>query len=123
MGPPRGWSIFPRPALRENAENPRSPVAARRLFLREIGYQHPLIQGAHVADWRSRYEDGLRFFPCAKVAGRFQVPVDRDLSNSLTIFRHLPDIPDDRPQSNSQVDRLDAPHNIRGQRSLQLLAA
>src|SRR5207245_8233355 len=33
---PRGWSFFPRAALRENARNPRSPVTARRFFLREI---------------------------------------------------------------------------------------
>jgi hypothetical protein len=33
---PWGWSFFPRPALRENARNPRSPVTARRFFLREV---------------------------------------------------------------------------------------
>ena len=33
---PPGWSFFPCRALRENAGNPRSPVTARRFFLREI---------------------------------------------------------------------------------------
>jgi len=39
---PRGWSIFPRPALREDAKNPRSPFHAHRFFLREIEYQRSL---------------------------------------------------------------------------------
>jgi len=41
MRPP-WWSIFQRPAFRENARNPRSPVATWRFFLREISHRHLL---------------------------------------------------------------------------------
>jgi hypothetical protein len=36
---PWGRSIFPRPALRDDATNPSSPLDASRFFLRETEYQ------------------------------------------------------------------------------------
>ena len=39
----------------------------------------------------------LGFFPSAKVARRFQVPIYRNLRNRLRILCHLSNVPDDRP--------------------------
>src|SRR5712692_10906740 len=65
----------------------------------------------------------LCFFPSAERARGLKMPVDRHLSDRLGILRHLPHIPDDRPQTNSEVDRLHTTHNISRQRSLECLAA
>src|SRR5437667_3194849 len=51
---PTGWSIFPRPALRENAGNPRSTVTALRFFLPEIS------PGSHyLAKWQAIEENRI----------------------------------------------------------------
>jgi hypothetical protein len=48
---PRGWSIFPRPALHEDARNPRSPFDAHKFFLREIEYlRHSRLMSAFAGE-------------------------------------------------------------------------
>jgi hypothetical protein len=48
---PRGWSIFPRPALHEDTRDPRSLFDAHRFFLREIEYQrHSRLMSAFAGE-------------------------------------------------------------------------
>src|SRR6266568_6099898 len=65
----------------------------------------------------------LGFFPGAKVAGCLKMPVDRDLGNRLGVLGHLSNVPDDRPQPDSKVDLLDAPHDALRQLPLNLFVA
>src|SRR3989442_4890292 len=48
---PPGWSIFPRPALRETLRIPRSPLPATAVFLRESAKHGPDILGQGLTNY------------------------------------------------------------------------